>query len=82
MEQPPTISQEEKQKRPNVLNRKLGRRTSDWVMPVLFWLIGFAGLLSAIHFYRRTVELESLSATRAEQVRLLEQKIKLLEKAK
>lgn len=64
------------------LHRHVGRRTSDWVMPILFWSLGLAGLLSALHFYRRTIELQSLNATQKEQVRLLEKRIRLLEKQK
>lgn len=84
MEQSPDTLQE-KEKRENkrgALQRHVGRRTSDWVMPILFWILGLSALLSAVHFYRRAVELEALYATQKEQVRLLEKKIRLLEKSK
>jgi hypothetical protein len=84
MEQSPNAPQEKEQKqdRRSALNRHVGRRTSDWVMPILFWVLGLSALLSAVHFYRRATELESLYATQKEQVRLLEKKIRLLEKSK
>lgn len=52
--------------------RQLGRRTSDWLMPVLLWAIALSGLLAARHFYMRAQYAESMNQTLREQVRLLE----------
>lgn len=84
MEQSPGTPQETtgKPDRRGILQRQVGRRTSDWVMPILFWALGLAALLSAVHFYRRAAELETLHATQKEQIRLLEKKIRLFEKQK
>lgn len=63
---------EKKPVKRGALHRNVGRRTSDWVMPILFWLIGFSAFLAAWHYHQRTVELERLNATLQEQVHLLE----------
>jgi hypothetical protein len=74
MEQSPDTLQETEVKpaKRGAWQRNVGRRTSDWVMPVLFWVIGFSAFLSAWHFYQRANELEKLNATLKEQVQLLE----------
>ena len=84
MEKSPDKQQETsaKTEKRGALHRHVGRRTSDWVMPILFWSLGLAGLLSAVHFYRRTVELQTLNTTQKEQVRLLEKRMTALEKQK
>ena len=73
MEQSPDATQETKEKldRRSALHRNVGRRTSDWVMPILFWIIGFSAVLTAWHFYQRTLELEALNTTYKEQIQLL-----------
>ena len=82
MEQSPEAPQEAPQEpkakpdKRGALHRHVGRRTSDWVMPVLFWLIGFSALLTAWHYYQRTIELELLNATLKQQVQLLEREAK------
>ncbi len=78
MEQSPDAPQEKKREndKRSALQRHVGRRTSDWVMPVLFWLIGFSAILVAWHFYQRNLELEALNATYKEQILLLEREHK------
>lgn len=66
----------EKSHKRGALHRQVGRRTSDWILPIFFWIIGFAAWLTAWHFYQRTIELEVLNATLKQQVQLLEREHK------
>jgi hypothetical protein len=52
--------------------RSLGRRKSDWLMPILLWIVALCSVLAARHFYLRAMEAEAMNAVLKQQVQLLE----------
>ena len=55
--------------------RRLGRRTSDWLIPVVMWAIALASLLTARHFWLRAVDAENMNVALRQQVQLLERTV-------